>query len=256
MLTVCLDDREICSIARSQLPVESKHALRLESESPRVVFSDSQRSTFVHNLASMTAEVARWIHLSVRVSEHFTVMADCLAGDSADPPIEQFLKGEARGVRLQPFYLAECEADPSEMTGRGLFFRGFHFSGVVTPGNVSLSCICDFCRRSFRLQSFHAGFSNLVYFYCNGGPHTLVASSYLTDAPPVMGQTDSESLARFEARLPRCEKCGGDFKYFNSLLCPHCLRPYIDFQNHPQEREIEYYGNLLYGDTLQEWETG
>ncbi|HEY7546139.1 MAG TPA: hypothetical protein VID27_14705, partial [Blastocatellia bacterium] len=218
------------------------------------IFIDSQGSTFVHDISSVKNEGSDWIHLSIRVSSEFTVMADCLTGDSSDPPTEKFLNGEALGIRFQPFYLAECKFDPKELVGAGLFTRGFHFSGVVTPGNVSLSCVCDHCRRSFRLQSFHAGFSNLVYFYCSSGPHTLTASSYLDDAPPVMGEADRDALARFEARLPQCEKCGGDFKYFNSLLCPHCSRPYIDFQNRPDEREVEYYGNLLYGDSLQEWE--
>lgn len=255
VLTAYLNNREICLITRKQLLIETKHSLRLDNDTPRVIFIDSQGSTFVHDISSVKAEGSDWIHLSIRVSPEFTAMADCLTGDSDDPPTEQFLKGEARGMRLQPFFLAECKSDPEELIGTGLFSRGFHFSGVVTPGNVSLGCICDHCRRSFRLQSFHAGFSNLVYFYCSRGPHTLVASSYLDDAPPVMGEADPESLARFEARLPRCEKCGGDFKYYNSLVCPHCSRPYIDFQTHPEERTVEYYGNLLYGDSLQEWET-
>jgi predicted amidophosphoribosyltransferase len=63
-----------------------------------------------------------------------------------------------------------------------------------------------------------------------------------------------ESVARFESRLPKCNKCGGFFRYMNSLLCPHCNKPFIDFNKHPEERKKEYYGNYLYGGSIQVFE--
>ena len=71
-----------------------------------------------------------------------------------------------------------------------------------------------------------------------------------------MSQPDPKALASLEARMPRWKKCGGHFSYLNSLLCPHCLKPFIDFGKHPEIRDKEYYGNYLYNDTAQEWKEG
>ena len=104
------------------------------------------------------------------------------------------------------------------------------------------------------MQSFHAGFAGWTYLYCSDGPHTLVASSRIEDAPPILGKADMESVARFERRIPKCSECGGSFRYMNPLLCPHCRVPFIDFKLHPQEREKEYYGNHPYGRSVQIFE--
>lgn len=177
---------------------------------------------------------------------------DCLLGVSPTLPLDSFQQGTTLGIRLQPFYLPECEGDPSELIGRGLFFRGLHFSGVVTPGNVSHIAICDMCRRSFRFQSFHAGFSNLMYFYCESGIHTLVVSSDAEGAPQLLTDSSHQLIKAFEAKLPPCERCGKHFGYFNSFRCPRCSAPYIDFQRYPSQRSGEYYGNYMYGDQVQE----
>jgi hypothetical protein len=142
------------------------------------------------------------------------------------------------------------------MRGQGLFARGFHFSGRVTSGGISLLCLCDACHGTFRLQSFHAGFSEIAYFYCSRGPHTLAAKYWVEDAPPLLVAPDPAALRRFEARVPPCAACGGDFRYMNPFRCPLCLAPYIDFHRHPGLREREYYGNRLYGGTLQWWKPG
>lgn len=157
-------------------------------------------------------------------------------------------------MRFQPFILPPAAATNAELVGRGLFGRGLHYPGVVTRGDVSRFCLCDHCHRSFRLQAFHAGFSDVVYLYCSNQPHTLVASHYLEDAPAILGAADPAAVARFEARLPPCGRCGGSFGYRNPFRCPHCLEPFIDFRRFPDERGREYYGNHLYGSTPQEWE--
>ena len=55
------------------------------------------------------------------------------------------------GVRFQPFMLPEFTVDTSDLAGKGLFDRGLHFPGSITPGNVSVLCLCDSCKKSFRL---------------------------------------------------------------------------------------------------------
>ena len=102
-------------------------------------------------------------------------------------------------------------------------------------------------------KSFHAGFSNLSYFYSESGSQTLVVSSYLDGAPPAMGKPDFEKLAVLEAQLPLA-KDGTRFKYKNSFRCPHCGAAYIDFERFPNLRETEYYGNYFYGDEIAKFE--
>lgn len=255
VLRVLLDTQELCSFTSSEPPAEKKPVAELRGGRHLLHFVDSAGKARSFDLSSVFAEGGRFLHMSVRVGPTFAVQADCIAtageGENAQ---ETYRSGTTVGVRFQPFMLPEFVGDTSGLVGKGLFYRGLHFSGSITPGNVSVLCLCDHCERSFRLQSFHAGFAELTYLYCSGGPHTLVASSRIEDAPPVLGEADMESVARFERRLPRCDECGGSFRYMNPLLCPHCRAPFIDFARHPREREKEYYGNHLYGASIQVFE--
>jgi len=254
ILRLYLDEDLVFEVDADEVPVEKLPVLQLTHAGQALRFVDSRGATRTYDLSSIYVDGERFVHLSVGVRPTFVVQADALLTKDGHNPEEVFRSPEGRGVRLEPFYLPECAADPADLIGRGLFYRGLHFPGIVTQGNVSLLCICDHCHESFRLQSFHAGFSDLTYLYCSRQPHTLVASSYLEDAPPVLGEADAASVARFESRLPPCEQCGGAFRYMNPLRCPHCLEPYIDFEKHPADRAKEYYGNYLYGGTLQRWE--
>jgi hypothetical protein len=254
ILQAFFEGRELARINRQSVPIEELPVGIMSTRQPALILKDSRNTEWLYDLSSCLQDGARYLHFSIRVGPTFAVQGDCLLWDSEQMPADAFAKGSAKGIRFQPFYLPESPVDPAELVGRGLFFRGFHFSGTITPGNVSLLCICDSCRKSFRAQSFHAGFGNNCYFYCDKGPHTLIASSYLPDAPPVLGKVDLEMVRRFESKLPLCEKCGGEFRYYNSFRCPHCLAPYIDFKRYPHDREVEYYGNQLYGDTLQWFE--
>jgi hypothetical protein len=254
ILTVRIDEVEVCTFFAHELPAEKRPAIELTRQNQELRFVDSKGGVRAYDLTSVFGEGDRHVYLSVRVSSGYAAQADAIVSKEPCEP-EQAVKGNAwKGIRLEPFYLPECAGNPAELVGKGLFYRGLHFSGVITPGNASLLCICDCCKKSFRLQSFHAGFSNLCYFYCSRGSHTLVVNAFANDAPPVLGKADRESVARFERRLPACSQCGGEFRYLNPLRCPHCREPYIDFQKHPAIREQEYYGNYLYGAELQRWD--
>jgi hypothetical protein len=229
--------------------------VRFLTSDPVLELTDSRGNTRRYDLSSAVAEGMGIAEFVFVVNPTFALEADCRLGERKLPTDDDLLKGRGRGIRLQPFYLPECAGDPAELTGRGLFFRGLHFSGEITPSFVSLLCICDVCARSFRLQSFHTGFGNQAYFYCSEAPHTLVISSSEEGAPPALGEPDVEALGRLEAKLPRCA-CGGRFAYWNPLRCPHCLAPYIDFPKHREDRYSEYYGNRLYDGGVQEWSSG
>lgn len=254
ILRAFFEGRELARIERQSVPVEKQVVGVISTPHPTLSLKDSRNTEWLYDLSSCLRDEVRCLHFSIRVGPTFGAEADCLLWGSEQLPADAFARGDANGIRFQPFYLPECPGDPAELVGRGLFFRGLHFPGYVTPGNVSLLCVCDFCRKSFRVQSFHAGFADLTYFYCDKGPHTLVASSYLPDAPPLLVKADTEAVSRFESQLPPCEKCGGAFRYYNPFLCTHCLAPYLDFKRYPNQRETEYYGNYLFGDTVQRFE--
>jgi len=140
-----------------------------------------------------------------------------------------------------------------DFKGQGLFRRGLHFSGNVSPSNLSVACICDDCGQSFRLQSFHAGFAKLGYFYAASGRFTLAVPATVPGAPVptlrALSDEEAAAIAALEQQLPQAPD-GTSYGYLNPLRCPHCRAPYIDFGAHPELRRHEYYGNTYFGEKL------
>jgi hypothetical protein len=189
--------------------------------------------------------------LSLRVSADGAFQADCLLGKGAIPSSIDFLAGDVQGLRLQPVLLPGLSVRGESPKGQGAFARGLHFPGIVTRSNVSLMCLCDECRRTFRLQPLHSGFAQTEYYYCGSGLHTLVVDdpglSRVSDGRLSMASPQSE----VEDVLPRCRLCGAGFGYLNPLRCPGCACPYIDFAKYPGMRPGEYYGNTFFGALAQ-----
>jgi len=248
-LSVYLDDELAIEIKQSELPCEKTPTFPLKKAGQVLRFVDSAGA---ENSFSLDHE-SGYIHLSVRVHENLACQSDCLVSETKKIAPDAFQKNEARGIRFQPFFLEGSHVANDEFKGKGLFHRGLHFSGTITPGNVSLSCICDECKKSFRLQSFHAGFSDLGYFYSESGKETLVVSSYVKGSPPALGKANIEEVQELEAKLPKA-KDGTSFSYLNGLRCPHCGSHYIDFKTYPEQREQEYYGNVFYGESTTRYE--
>ncbi len=224
VLTVRLDDEIICKIFKKDLPTEKQPTVFLGKSNRSLIFEDSKGTTYEHQLTFEDG----WCALSIRLHETFVCQSDCIVGPTSSLQTEEFRKGNLKGIRFQPFYLPECAANPDTLIGRGLFYRGLHFPGNITPGNVSLSCICDYCRKSFRIQSFHAGFSSCQYMYSDSGAYTL---TYDTEPSTLPTAPD-----------------GSSFSFNNPFRCPHCKKPFIDFEKHPEDRK-EYYGNTFFGVT-------
>ena len=250
ILRVLRGDEPVCSIASAELPVELRPTIPLVT-GKALRFVDSAGRVRSFDLSVALDDGDRFLHLSVRVSETYVVQADGVLTERADDEPQQALQAGVRAVRMQPFFLPERAEPAPDLRGRGMFQRGLHFPGQITPSTVSLLCLCDHCEKSFRVQSFHAGFSDVTYLYCSSRPHVLIVDRSVPDAPPLLRDADPETIARFERRLPPCVECGGSFAYLNPFRCPHCLAPYIDFAGHPDERAREYYGNYLYGCTPQ-----
>jgi hypothetical protein len=242
LLDLVVDGQPLESFFANELPCERSPHAKVVIDS-RVECVVPGGPPVVHHLAHESG----WAHFSVRVSSGFACQIDCVVSQDATFDPTGLLQGRASGVRFQPFLLPGAQDTNAIFAGRGLFFRGLHYSGTVTPGSVSLSCICDACAKDFRLQSFHAGFSSVGYFYSGSGRYTMTVSDQVPGAPPAIGKPDPVSLAELEEKLPAAPD-GTRFSYLNSLRCPHCGSAYIDFEKYPEQREGEYYGNYFMGE--------
>ena len=241
LLTVVLNGDEVAAVEPGDPPCELTPS-RLIARNSTLEFIESTGRRHVHSLG----ELSGWAHISVRVNERLGCQVDCLVTDNEIFDPEALSNPSVPGVRFQPFFLPEAGGDPQRMIGQGLFARGLHYSGLVTPGSVRLSCECDFCARTFQVQSFHAGFANIGYMYSESGAFTLTIADDVPGCPPALGTPDRAELKRLEAILPLAPD-GTIFRYTHPFRCPHCRKPYIDFEAHPGLREREYYGNCLFG---------
>jgi hypothetical protein len=247
MLTIRVDGVHVGTVTAEQVPCELAPSAEVQPGSV-VSFTAADGTEHSHALG----EASGWAHFSVRVHTNRACQADCVVTNSQQFDPEAFGRGDALGIRFQPFFLPGGAASNSELKGKGLFARGLHFNGTVTPGNTLLSCECDSCRRSFLIRSYHAGFSNSGYFYSASGKYTLTVSSYLAGAPAALAEPEPTALAALEAGLPVAPD-GSRFAYLNPFRCPHCLVPYIDFAE-PGSRSAEYYGNYFAGSELLRYE--
>ncbi|MEJ5223561.1 MAG: hypothetical protein WHV44_03825 [Anaerolineales bacterium] len=248
LLRIWLNTNEICQVSHAEIPCEKRISTSIPATQSELIFHDHAGKRYVHALYEKG-----WIHLSVRCHPSLACQIDCVLSEAEKFAESDLVKSTSEGIRFQPFFITGGAVDDANLAGKGLLERGLHFSSVITPGNVSLSCICDKCKKSFRIKSFHTGFSNLGYFYSESGSQTLVVNSFLDGAPPAIGKPDFEKLAILEAHLPKA-KDGTRFKYKNSFRCPHCGSAYIDFERFPEQREREYYGNYFYGDEIIKFE--
>ena len=250
VLSVRIDGQEVCTIGHENIPCEKTFSKRVANGS-LVTFKDEKGVSHDHHLDSL----AGWAHFSVRVHASYACQIDCVITESEAYQPSDFLKEGSIGVRFQPILLPGAKGTNEELHGRGLFRRGLHFTGTVTPGNVLLSCECDSCGKSFLIHSFHCGFSNSGYFYSGSGKYTLVLSDRIAGSPGALHEPNPDQLKALEAKLPKAPD-GSDYRYLNPFRCPHCSKPYIDFESDPKTRASEYYGNYLFGVEPQRYEPG
>jgi hypothetical protein len=242
ILEVVVDGKTVAKIGQKDLPCERTPSVWITRDS-RLECVPRGGTSIVHHLDHEEG----WAHFSVRVGAGLACQIDCVVSQEPKFDPTAIASGRATGIRFQPFLLPGARDSNAIFAGRGLFFRGLHFSGTVTPGTVTLSCVCDECRKSFRVQSFHAGFSGVGYFYSTSGRYTLTVSEHVPGAPPALGKPEAVALAKLELLLPAAPD-GTSFSYLNPFRCPHCGSPYIDFTKYPEQREGEYYGNTLMGE--------
>jgi hypothetical protein len=239
LLRVLVNGEEVCTLAADEIPCEKLPSRKLEAGS-FIEFIDHSGDSHKHDLG----EYFGWFHFSVRVHQSKACQADCAITEIEKYEQSAFSDGKAKGIGFQPFFIAGAETSNDIFIGKGLFKRGLHFNGNVTNGAISLSCECEHCRKSFMINSFHSGFSNLGYFYSDSGAYTLTVSDHVSGCPVALSTPNENELKELESHLPLAPD-GTKFKYLNAFRCPHCKESYIDFSANPEERIAEYYGNYF-----------
>lgn len=217
----------------------------------RVFENNKLLKTFVIETLSENPNLkGQYFHMSVRLSENEGIMIDGIISKQKDKhPF--WHENDYEAIRLQPFFLSTADIKlTQQLIGKGLFERGLHYSGTVTPGGVRVVCICDKCNKSFTIQHFHAGFSESQYFYSDDSKQTLIVGHGEINNLPTQLQKeiDERIIAEVESELPKPTKGKGIYSYYNSFCCPHCSNPFIDFQKNKNIRPTEYYGNKYIND--------
>ncbi len=237
LLIVRVDGVEVAAIGAPDIPCEVERDIAIDGAAT-IEFDDAAGVVHRHHLPAYRG----WLHLNLRVHPNLGCQADAVATAQPEYIAGAAIGDDEIGIRFQPFVLA---GGPSiDLHGRGLFARGLHFSGRVTPGNILLSCECDRCARTFVARSFHAGFAESGYFYSESGRYTLTVDGAVDGAPVPPSDPEPAAFAALEARLPAAPD-GTRFAWRNSFRCPHCGAPYVDFIAHPQQRAGESYGLYL-----------
>jgi len=225
---------------------EKEHIFRFISSQPTLRVFENKQLLRTFNIEPLSANpdlAGQFLHSSIRILDNEAVMIDGIISTNPNEHPD-WKSDDYEAIRFQPFFLNSNEQENHKLKGQGLFARGLHFSGTVTPSGIRTVCICDHCNKSFSLQHFHAGFSESQYFYSSDSKQTLVVKySQILDLPTQLQESLSEQqLKEIEEKLPNPTTGNGTYRYFNSFRCPHCGEPFIDFHTNPNSRANEYYG--------------
>lgn len=220
--------------------------IKFKSAVPNIkVFEDDQlvKTYTIETLQNNPDLTGQYFHISISVQENDLVIIE---GVLSHDEIKHLSKQDKayEEVRLQPFYLKASDQKNKDLIGKGLFERGIHLVGKITPPSVRNVCICDYCTKSFSIQHMHAGFSELQYFYSDDCKQTLIVyEKQMKNLPgQIQEQVDPSVLKQVEDRLPK-PNGKGTFRYYNPFRCPHCQQSFIDFASLPSIRAFEFYAN-------------
>lgn len=230
--------------------IEIEPVIELEGEVPVITIYEGSkllRRFEIEPLKSNPNLNGQYLHCSIRINVNSSVQIDGIISKSKT----EFDKN-GEGIRFQPFFLSDKEEKNKEMRGQGMFDRGLHYAGLISPTNARLICVCDDCKKSFGVQFFHGGFSEKQYFYSTNSRETL-AVPYNTDLGKVPFQNQKEineaELKELENKLPHTED--GKFEYYNGFKCPHCYADYVDFRNGKANRPNEYYAHYYVNQSIR-----
>jgi hypothetical protein len=234
ILKISVEGKRIGAVKSAQVPFEKAWTIKIDGP-VAIEFEDSAGTGNNHAIPAPPG----WLHLEVFVSTGLACQASAIASPRRVRAPDERIGDDEIAMRIQPFFLAGADAVP-DLSGKGLFARGLHFAGIITPSNMFLSCRCDACGRSFLGRSNHTGWLDQTYFYSESGRFTLLTDIRVGEA--VKGQTEPDyvSMEALENALPIAPD-GSKFLYSNPFRCPHCAAAYIDFQKYPDLHDREYY---------------
>jgi hypothetical protein len=235
--------------------IEIENIFSLAQPTPDIKVYENDKLLRLFHIDTLDANsdlTGQFLHSSIRILETNAVIIDGVVSKSGSS-FPKWTDENYEAIRFQPFYLSNADSNNAQLIGTGLLDRGLHFSGIVTPSTVRCICICDNCKQSFSLQHFHAGFSEIQYFYSSESKETLIVPYDVIAGMPKQLQEaiDLRILCEVEGKLPKSSD--GDFHYYNSFKCPHCLTPFIDFGKYRDIRPKEYYGNTLLNHAPKQW---
>lgn len=223
--------------------IEIQPILKFEKEVPEInIFEDGGIiRTFIIEPRSNNLNLKdQYFHSSIRINSNSSIQID---GYISKNP-QNFEKTD-EGIRFQPFFLSDKDDMNAKMRGKGMFERGLHYRGIISSGNIRLICICDDCLKSFSIEFYHAGFSEVQYFYSSNSKETLILSyDNNIGKVPIQNQKeiDEVELKELESKLPSTDD--GKFEYYNSFNCPYCNYSYINFRDNKDIRPNEIYVNF------------
>lgn len=223
--------------------IEIYPILKLEKDFPEInVFEDGGLiRTFIIEPKNNNPHLkGQFLHAVIKINANSSIQIDGYI--SKDIPA---CERTDEGVRFQPFFLSDQENMNNNLKGKGMFQRGLHYSGYITSGNIRLICICDECIKSFNVEFYHAGFSEVQYFYSSNSRETLLVpyDNNLGNVPTqLQKQINIDELRELENKLPTSND--GKFEYYNPFKCPHCGDDYINFRENREMRPNEYYVNF------------
>jgi hypothetical protein len=234
ILNISVEGKLVAGVERGHLPFEERWTMKIDGPAA-IQFVDSAGTTHDHEIPSPTG----WLHLEVFISIDLTCQASAIASSRKIRAPDERIGDDEIAMRIQPFFLAGADAVP-DLAGEGLFARGLHFGGTITPSNMLLSCRCDACGQSFLGQSNHTGWLDQTYFYSESGRFTLITDIRVGVAERGNTEPDYASMEALVKALPSAPD-GSKFSYSNPFRCPYCAAAYIDFQKHPDLHDREYY---------------
>lgn len=237
--------------------LELRTVFELATPIPEIRVYENQRliHTFlIETLQSNPDLTGQFLHCSIRILANSAVMIDGIISKN-NTSFPNWTDHEYEAVRFQPFFLSDKNENNIACKGKGLFERGLHFGGTITPAGVRNICVCDSCNLSFTIQHFHSGFSEVQYFYSTDSKETLIVPyNVIENMPTQLEPTiNNGNLEIIERKLPKPSNALGTFNYYNSFKCPHCLTPYIDFEKYKGMRPKEYYGNTYINQNPKRW---
>lgn len=221
---------------------EFRPILKFEQNIPEINIFENETKirTFVIEPKNSNPNLeGQYFHSSIRINSNSSIQIDGYISKNPNN-----FESTDEGIRFQPFYLSDKENLNIEMKGKGMFQRGLHYSGYISSGNMRLICNCDDCKQSFSVEFYHAGFSEIQYFYSSNSKETLIVpyNNNFGKVPfQLQKEIDEIELKELENKLPKTED--GKFEYYNSFKCPHCYSEFINFRENKELRANEYYVN-------------